>query len=91
MQVSTAQPTSSARNALRAGIMLAACINLQGCFFFVIPIPRVTYRPPCVAEQVVAGERIRLTDGKTAQVTWVGGRSPECKDPAYPVVARLAP
>lgn len=89
----------SAKKLLQIIAAMAFSVSLSGCFFVFIPgslIQKVSdgitgaEGEHCVSRATTVGSRIRLRDGRTAEVKSLSGTSVRCTDPNMPIRAALA-
>lgn len=71
--------------------VLLLCTMLQGCWFFMVPIPSSSQGNACTDEaNAVVGQKVKHDNGKMATVEKVIGRHQRCPTGQRPILVELA-
>ena len=73
---------------MRYLIVLALILPLQGCWFFMVPIPSSAFQDgnACSGESVYVGQRLKHDDGRMGTVEKVIGRHQRCQSGSRPML-----
>lgn len=75
---------------MRFLVVVALCLPLQGCFFFLyIPgsvIDKMRAGNACATEGSVVGQNLKHTDGRLGVIEKIYGPSDRCRESVYPVL-----
>jgi hypothetical protein len=69
-------------------LVLLLVLPLQGCWFFMFPIPSSIFQEGnvCTADTVYVGQTIRNNDGRIGKVEKIIGRHQRCQSSSMPML-----
>lgn len=76
---------------MRYLIVLLLILPLQGCWFFMVPIPTALFQEgnACAGEGAYVGQRLKHDDGRVGTVEKVIGRNERCKSGSRPMLVEV--